>query len=473
MTFTTLSEETPARGKAGPAGLAGWVLFDWATQPFYTLITTFLFAPYFTAYFVGDVRGAAWWGYIMGASALIVAIGSPLLGAMADARGRLKPYIAVIAVIFAISQSLLWFAEPGALWRLWLIVPALIVATACAEFATVLNNALMPRLVPAGQLGRISGIGWALGYAGGLVSLLLVAAFIQVDPSTGKTLLGFDPLLPTTETGREADRFVGPLCAMWFALFVLPFFLFTPDIQPAAKTRHLSLRGAFGALGETLRNVRRYRDIALFLIAHLLFIDGLLAIFTFGGVYAATVFGWTSLTLASFGIILTVAGGIGAFIGGFLDDRLGAKTVIIGALLLLMIAALGVISIDSSHVLFTVPVEPRQRGAPFGTTGELVYIGFAILIGLAAGPLQSASRSFLARMAPPEHMTEFFGLFAFSGKVTAFAAPLTIGLISDMTGSLRLGMASILVFLVLGLIVMLRVQASNRGQQTEPAIQAH
>jgi len=231
--------------------------------------------------------------------------------------------------------------------------------------------------------------------------------------------------------------------------------LFTPDAQPKATPGGASLRDAFASLKETLRNVRRYRDIVLFLIAHLLFIDGLLAIFSFGGIYAATVFGWQSLTLAYFGIILTVAGGIGAFLGGFLDDRLGSKTVIIGALILLMIAALGVISIDRTHVLFGIAVPPRVAGSPaFASQGEMVYIAFAILIGLSAGPLQSASRSFLARMAPPEHMTAFFGLFAFSGKVTAFVAPLTIALISDITGSLRIGMSSILVLLAVGLMVM-------------------
>jgi MFS transporter, UMF1 family len=205
--------------------------------------------------------------------------------------------------------------------------------------------------------------------------------------------------------------------------------------------------------------VRSYREITLFLIAHLLYIDGLLAIFSFGGIYATVVFGWGSIQLAVFGVILAVAGGIGAFAGGFLDDKLGSKTVIIGALILLIIACLGAISIDRTHVLFAIEVSAPEEGRRlFGSIGEIFYLGFGVLIGVSAGPLQSASRSFLARLAPPEQMTEFFGLFAFSGKVSAFAAPLTIGLVNQLTGSLRLGMATILIYLAAGLVVMMAVR---------------
>jgi UMF1 family MFS transporter len=464
MTTAAVGVHAPVHRKTSLLGLASWVLFDWSTQPFYTLISTFLFAPYFTGVFVGEPQGAALWGYIAGASALLVAMGSPILGAMADNSGRIKPYSAAIAVVLVISQALLWYAEPGGGvdGRLWLIVGTMIVATCAAEFVTVLNNALMPRLVPPEQLGRISGTGWAVGYVGGIVSLVLMAAFVLIDPTTGKTMLGLTPLLPD-DPSRPADRIVGPFCAIWFAIFVLPSFLFTPDAPPKAGGAKVSLSGAFRTLGETLRNVSRYRNIARFLIANLLFIDGLTAIFTFGGIYGANLFGWQSIALASFGLIITIAGGVGAFIGGFLDDYIGSKTVILGALVLLMAAALGIVSIDGTHVLFAIEVPaPEAVRAAFHSTGEAAYIGFAILIGLAAGPLQSASRSFLGRLAPREHITEFYGIFAFSGKVSAFAAPVTVSVITNTTGSLRLGMATILIYLVIGLVIMSQVR-------TEPA----
>ncbi len=457
MASTTVGDASPARRTAGPLAVTSWMLFDWASQPFYTLITTFLFAPYFASYFIGDAaRGSALWGYAMAAGAVLVAVGSPVLGAMADARGRLKPYMAWLSVAFVLGQAALWYAVPGgSSGYIWLVVIALIVATCAGEFTTVLNNSLMPRLVPADQLGRLSGAGWALGYVGGLISLIIMVALIQTDAQTGRTILGLDPIIAFDLPSHEADRFVGPFCALWYAVFVIPYFLFTPDVPPRADAVQVSVRGAFASMMTTLRNIAGYRDIALFFIARMLFIDGLLAIFTFGGVYAAAVFGWQTIVIGYFGIILSVAAGVGALVGGFLDDRLGSKTVIIWSLLLLIVGALGVISIDRTHVLFALEVAPPvEGGGVFASTGERIYILFAILIGLASGPLQSASRSLLARLAPEEHMSEFFGFFAFSGKVTAFAAPFVVALVSDTTGSLQIAMASILVFLFAGLAVM-------------------
>lgn len=440
----------------GPLAIGSWMLFDWAAQPFYTLITTFLFAPYFAAIVVGDAaKGSALWGYTMAVAAILVAAGSPILGAMADARGRLKPLIAWLSVGFVLAQAALWYAVPDASNALWLILPALILATVTGEFSIVLTNALMPRLAGPDRLGAISGGGWALGYAGGLLSLILMAAFFLIDAKAGRTMLGFEPLIAFDIESHEADRFVGPFCALWFLIFVFPFFLFTPDAPPMANAQNASLKSAFSSLGGTLRNIGHYRDIAIFFIARMLYIDGLLAIFTFGGIYAASIFGWQALIIGYFGIILSVAAGIGAALGGFLDDKLGSKTVILGALLILIVGALGVISIDRDSVFFVLDVSPRDPNAgTFASAGEQTYLAFAILIGLAAGPLQSASRSLLARMAPPEHMTEFFGFFAFSGKVTAFAAPFMIGLVSDITGSLQTAMSMILVFLFAGLAIM-------------------
>jgi UMF1 family MFS transporter len=313
----------------------------------------------------------------------------------------------------------------------------------------------MPRLVTEDQLGRLSGGGWALGYVGGLISLIFMAAFILVDTQTGKTMLGLDPLLKLDVATREMDRIVGPFSALWYAVFIIPFFLFTPDAPANPNAQRRSMREAITGLGETLRHIGRYRNLVVFFIARMLFIDGLLAIFTFGGIYATSIFGWQTIVVGYFGIILSVAAGIGALIGGFLDDQLGSKPVIIGSVALLIIGSLGVMSIDASHIFFTLDVTPRPPGsAPFVSTGEIFYMAFAILIGLASGPSQAACRSLLARLAPAEHMSEFFGFFAFSGKVTAFAAPFIIGIVSDTTGSLQMAMSVILAFLLAGMVGM-------------------
>lgn len=450
-----------APGHSGWRGLFGWVMFDWAAQPFYTLILTFLFAPYFASTFVGDAAlGQEIWAYATAATGFIVAFASPVVGAIADASGRRKPWIAISSLVLVAAMSVLWVAEPGKTSMLATVVGAIIVAGVAAEIATVFTNAMMPGLVPPNQLGRLSGFGWAVGYTGGLVSLVLTAGFLVADGETGRTMLGLAPVLPLDTLAHEGERLIGPFCALWYAVFILPLFLFTPDHVPGPRARGLAqaARQGLAQLYESLLHLRRYANIVRFLLARMLYADGLGAIFAFGGLYASGLFGWGATELGLFGVILTIAASIGAVLGGPLDDRIGARPVIMIGLVGLIVACAGVLSVDKTHVLYVLEVEPASdsRGL-FASTGEQVYLLFSIGIGLVAGPVQAASRSLLARMAPPEMMTEFFGLFAFSGKVTAFAAPLGVGIVTGLTGDQRLGIASIAVFLVGGFLLLLTV----------------
>jgi len=450
-------EAEPASRRA----LFGWVMFDWATQPFYTLVVTFLFAPYFVNAFMADpVRGASLWAYATGIAELIAAALAPVLGAVADTGQPRKPWIAVFSVLLVAGLCGLWLAEPGRIDLVPVVLIAFGLATIGAELATVFNNAMMDSLVPAQRLGTLSGTGWATGYVGGLASLVLVAGVLVPDPHTGKTLFGLPPLFTLDLETRQGDRLVGPFSALWYLVFVLPLFLFTPDRPPGPRQAH-PVREGLRQLARSVRNIiRHHGQIALFLLARMLYADGLGAVFAFGGIYAATVFGWGATELGLFGIVLTIAGTIGAFAGGPLDDRLGSKTVIVAALLLFIAASIGVLSVDKSHVLFAVPVAAKLSGsAPFSSSGEQVLLAFAVLIGLAAGPIQAASRTLLARISPPEMITEFFGFFSFSGKITAFAAPLVIGAVTHLSGSQRIGIGSCLVFLIVGLLLLLRVKA--------------
>jgi UMF1 family MFS transporter len=450
--------------ETGRTALLGWVLFDWATQPFYTLVVTFLFAPYFVNGFVADPAwGSALWAYATGIAELLAAALAPVLGAIADAGLPRKPWIAGFSVLLVAGMSGLWFAAPGDIGMVPVVLGSFGLAVIGAELATVFTNAMMPSLVPERRLGTLSGFGWGAGYVGGLVSLALVAGLVVADPDTGKTILGLDPVVPLDPAVREGDRLVGPLSAAWFALFVLPLFLFTPD-RATQQFRAQTVKAGLSQLGRSVRNlVGNHAQIALFLLARMLYADGLGAVFAFGGIYAATVFGWGAAALGLFGIVLTIAGTVGALLGGLLDDRFGSRTVIVSALVLFVLASIGVLSVDRDHVLFSVPVAPKSPGsAPFSSVGEQVYLGFAILIGLASGPIQASSRTLLARMCPSEKVTEFFGFFAFSGKITAFAAPLTIGVVTAATGSQRIGIATSLVFLVSGLLLLLRVNVRPR-----------
>ncbi|MGE5513763.1 MAG: MFS transporter [Bacteroidota bacterium] len=460
MATATISAAAEERPAAPRRALAGWVLFDWAAQPYYTLILTFLFAPYFANVVVGDAaRGQAIWGYGAAVAGILIAIGSPLLGALADGRGRRKPWIALFSLVLAGGMAALWLAKPNSTGlALWLIVLSFVVATIAAEFTTVFTNSIMPTLVPQSQIGRLSGIGWGVGYAGGLISLALMAGLIVTNPATGKTLLGLDPLLHLDGGARESDRLVGPFSAAWYLIFMIPFFLFVPDVRAPATTaaRHSPVT----ELLATLRDLPRHRDMMLFLLARAIYVDGLSAIFAFGGIYGSSVFGWQAFELGLFGIILTLTGAIGAVIGGFLDDRWGSKRVILVSLVILLAGAIGILSVSKTHVLFSLDVPLKEAGSrPFSSIGELIYLGFAMLIGVVAAPVQAASRSLLAHLAPPDKMTQFFGLFAFSGKVTAFAAPFLVATVTALTESQRAGMTVIAGFLITGMLLMLPVRS--------------
>lgn len=455
-----MSKVAPPVGKSG---VVGWALFDWATQPYYTLVVTFLFAPYFVNGFMSNPAHAqSLWAYATGAAQLLTAVLAPVLGAIADAGLPRKPWIGVFSAMLIIGLAGLWFAVPGSTAAVPLVLFSFGIATLGVELATQFNNAMMPGLVSAQRLGRLSGLAWAVGYVGGLVSLALVAGLLVTSPDTGKTLFGLSPSVTLDSATREGDRLVGPFCALWYAIFVLPMFLFTPDRRngpAAANPMREGLRRLWQSLQELLR---AHRDVALFLLARMLYSDGCAAVFSFGAIYAASVFGWGVTELGLFGIILTVAAFFGACLGGLVDDRAGSKNVIVMGLLVFIIGSLGVLSVDPDEILFVVAVSEKALGAGlFGSTGEQVLLGFALLIGVALGPIQASSRTLLARICPPAQTTEFYGFFSFSGKVTAFAAPLAIGLATTLTSSQRLGISVSLVFLIAGLLLLLPVRSTR------------
>ncbi len=465
--------ESAARMNSGPndpasarsasrLAIAGWVMFDWACQPFFTLIITFVYAPYFASAVVGDaVHGQALWGFATGAAGIFIALFSPVLGAIADATGRRKPWIAAFGILLVVGSTLLWFGKSGDASTIPIVLMAFVIGAIGVEFATVFNNSMMPSLVPKERLGRLSGLGWGMGYVGGLVSLVVALGFLAANPVTGKTLFGLTPLFGLDPVLREGDRVTGPLTALWFIVFVLPLFLFTPD-----GARGLPLARAIGsgwaAIRETFREARRHRNLGLFLLANMIYADGLVALFAFGGIYAVGTFGWHTIELGIFGILLTITGTIGAISGGWLDDRFGPKRVILGALLLLLLATATILSVERDKILFVIAVTPPVTGGGlFGSAAEKLYLALGLLIGLAAGPLQAASRTLLVRLAPQEKLAEFFGLFALSGKITSFAAPTLVATVTALTVSQKAGVSVLLVFFTVGALLLARVRING------------
>ncbi|WP_188407711.1 MFS transporter [Agaricicola taiwanensis] len=444
-------------------GLFGWILFDVATQPVATLITTFVFAPYFASRLASSpVEGQSLWGFATGAAGLIIAVLAPLLGAMADASGRRKPWIAAFSLLSITGCLLLWRAAPGVEGAVALAIAGFIMASIGAEFATVFTNAMMPTLVPQERMGRLSGYGWAAGYFGGLVSLAIMLGFVVASPDTGLTLAGIAPFLGLDPASGEGDRASGPFAALWYLLFILPLLLWTPDGRGHGNQGG-HVRAGIASLRATLVALPRHRDIMIFLAAQMIYIDGLIALFAFGGIYAAGTFGWTTIEIGIFGILLTITGTIGAAVGGVLDDRLGPKAVVLGSLACLILASVGILATTADRIFFIVDVAPATAGdGLFSSTAERVYVALGLAIGMVAGPLQAASRTLLARLAPPEHMTQFFGLYALSGKVTSFLGPMLVGLMTAWSESQRGGMAVLLVFFVGGAALLTAVRVPVR-----------
>lgn len=440
------------------AAVISWMFFDWAAQPYFSLITTFVFAPYFATRVASDAAtGQSLWGFATAAAGLLIALASPVLGAVADASGRRKPWIAGFGAVFVIGACVMWIGKPG---DPSIIVPLLIAygfATIGVEFATVFNNAMMPTLVPPDKIGRLSGSGWALGYVGGILSLILVLGFMAASPATGRTLFGLVPIFGLDPASFEGDRISGPLSGIWFVVFVLPMFLLTPDF-PARTSIGNAVRDGLSELRVTLRALPQHKSMLAFLIANMIYTDGLVSLFAFGGIYAAGTFGWNTIQIGTFGIILAVAGTFGAFLGGRLDDALGPKRVIAGSMALLLFSVVAILLIDRETIFFIKVTPPVDGGGLFAAPAEKAYLALGCLIGMAGGPLQAASRTLLIRLAPQDRIAQFFGLFALTGKVTSFMGPLLIGLVTAVTASQKAGMAVLVVFFVAGLGLLARVR---------------
>jgi UMF1 family MFS transporter len=439
--------------RASGRGIWGWMLFDWAAQPFFTVVTTFIFGPYFVSRLTGDpAMGQAVWGYGLAAAGFVIAILSPVLGSIADQTGPRKPWIAFFAAIKIVSLCLLWLAAPGS--NLWLVVLTFSLASVAAEFSTVFNDSMMPRLVPKDDIGRVSNVAWGLGYLGGMIALIFVVALLAGSPETGKTIIGADPLFGLDPKLGEDARATGPLSALWYFVFILPMFFFTPD---AAKGLPVgpAVREGLAELKVTLGEVRKRAGIFRFLIARMIYQDGVNALLSLGGAFAAAMFGWSITEIGMFGIILNVVAIFGCWIAARVDTSLGSKVVVIVALVMLALATVGIVSTGPGFTLFGVLQLPgADSGGLFGTAAEKAYIVYGLLIGLAFGPVQASSRSYMARSVTPEESGRYFGIYALAGRATSFAAPFMVATVTAVSGSPRLGMAMIILFLGAGLWIL-------------------
>lgn len=436
-----------------PRGVLSWMLFDWAAQPFFTVIITFIFGPYFVSRLVDDpVTGQAAWGYTITISGLCIALLAPALGSIADASGARKPWIAGFALIKIIALGLLWLARPDS--ALWLPMLCIILATLAAEFSIVFNDSLLPHLAREEHIGRVSNQAWGLGYLGGLVVLFSVLLLLTTNPETGKTLLGMTPLWDLDPAQGEDARITGPYAALWYALFILPMFLFTPDIKQGLPLRRALVTG-LRELIYTFSELRQRASLFRFLLARMIYQDGVNGLLALGGTFAAGMFGWQTMEMGVYGILLLVVAIGGCFWAGYVDARIGSKRVVIAGLVCLTIACIGIISTGPGYTLFgALPLSSADNGGLFATAAEKAYIFFGLLIGLAFGPVQASSRSYFARSVSIEETGRYFGIYALSGRVTSFLAPMAVATLTLYSDSARLGMAALVVFLGVGLLLL-------------------
>ncbi|MDA8553227.1 MFS transporter [Alphaproteobacteria bacterium] len=442
MTTTT---QKPSR-----RALWSWALYDFANSAFTTIVITFIFAIYFADVLVcsaewagclsadaeaqmslaerlGDTRGQALWGYSQTFITLLVAVLAPVFGAIADLGGRRKPWIFTFSMICIVATVGLFFMRPDPMF----IIPAILlvaVANAGFELGIVFNSSMLPDLVEKEKVGRWSGLAWGLGYFGGLVSL--VVCLVLVLGSDDSTRLG-------------ATLSTNLIVAGWFLVFMLPMFFFTPDRPGKGLPVGQAISKGLSSVVGTGRTILRQPNLRLFLFARMIFTDGAITLFSMGATYAAIRHGMSLEQIILFGILLNVTAGAGAMVFGFIDDRIGAKRVIVISLVCLI--ALGIPGLTTPYWL------------PDGTA-TWAFIGFGAALGIFVGPLQSAGRSFMARLAPADQRTEYFGFLALTGKATTFLGPFAVATVTIVTGNMDIGMMPILVFWIVGLIFMLRVK---------------
>lgn len=449
---------------ASRLGQTSWALFEWARNPFVLLVTIYLFAPYFANVVVGDgVKGQALLGDIQAYSGLVIALLAPFLGAIADKGGRRKPWIALYTAILAGSMVMLWFAMPGATgWSLFLIGAYWALANVAFEFSAVFHNSLLPSIASHKRIAGLSGLALALGNAAGVLLLLFMLIAFALPGKLPWGFLPAHPLFGIDQALHEPERMAGPVGAIWLLIFAVPLFLFTPD-RPATDLSLLaSMRAGVRSVIDTIRSLRHYRNVGMYLLARLFFNDGMTAVLVFGGAYASSTFHWGPIEMLIYGIELSIFAVFGGFFGGFIDNKFGSKRAIFISIGGTTIALLISLTMAPDRIFWFIPYDvnaPHVWSLPFfNTWPELIFLGIINFIAILITAGYANSRTMLARIAPPEKMTEFFGLYSLSGQSTSFLATGFVSWLTVMSQSQRIGLLGEVLFLTAGLLLMFFVR---------------
>ena len=444
----------------------GWYFFDWASQPYHTVLNTFIFGPFFASiaavYFLNlglneelaDAKAQALWAWSTALFGIIIALTAPVFGAMADSTGRRMPWIVGFSIMYVVGSGLLWFTDPEASNLYWMLA-SFGMGFIGAEYALIFVNAQLPALGTKEEIGKISGSGFAFGYLGGVVSLILVLALI-VEQGNGLTIIGLEPVFGLDPEQREGTSATGIVTALWFAVFMIPYFMWVREKPSTAK--RASVPQALNSVMTSIKGLRNKPSLATYLVSSMLYRDGLNGLYTFGGVYAALVLNWEVSQIGAFGVIAALGAALFSYLGGFADRRFGPKPIIIFSILALIVVSFVIINL-SPTTFFGVSLA-EGTGLP-----DTVFMVCGVFIGGMGGVLQSTSRSLMVRHCDPNASTECFGLYGLSGRATAFLAPLLIGVVTHVSESARIGISPVIGLFLFGLILLIWVKGDGEGNK--------
>ncbi|MFL4469509.1 MFS transporter [Tateyamaria armeniaca] len=434
----------------------GWFFFDWASQPYHTVLLTFIFGPFFVSLAsesflsqgveteLAKANAQAMWSFTLTITGLIIGFGAPFLGAMADTGGRRMPWIIAFSLMLAAGAGGLWFTEPDGSNLTWMLM-VFALGFIGAEYALIFINAQLPSLGTEEEIGQISGSAFSFGYAGGVLSLFLIL-LLFAEQGNGKTLIGLDPFFGLLDAeSREGTRFAGPFVAVWFSVFMIPYFLWVREVRPTGT--RTSVAAALSRLWNTVRNLPAKRSLFTYLGSSMLYRDALNGLYSFGGTFALLVLDFSVVEVGVFGIIAAIGASVFSYVGGHADKRFGPKPVVITTILVLMGVCFMLVNL-SRDSMFGIPLAEGSM-AP-----DIIFYICGVLIGGMGGVMQSASRTLMVRHCDPAAPTESFGLYGLTGRATAFVAPFLIGVATTVTGSTQLGVSPLLALFLLGLIML-------------------
>jgi UMF1 family MFS transporter len=472
--------DKPAGSRVGgvwaPAGFS-WALFEFARNPYYMLIVTYVFPPYFAQFVVGDaVEGQAAIAEATKWAGVIGALTAPLLGAMMDRGGARKPLMAVFLAMIAVSGLSLWWSLPAGGLGVAGTMSFLVLGFVGYTYSELTHNAMLRSSGRPDALSKISGAGIGLGQ---LSSALCLAGLVVIA--------SIAPALGGAEEGYALQRGTGPFVAIFLFFFVIPFFIYMPDGAPPGGTWVRAARelmsdptGKLNPLGQLSRFggyiaglVRAYPEAMKYLGARLIYADGMVALLSLAGVFAAGMFSWGISESALFGIYASIFGAIGAFlIGPPLDRKLGARKAIMVELSIMCVGVVLALSATPDAVLYgLVPAGHAVHGLPyFNTLAEVFYLALAAVIAANAAACITSSRYFMVTLAPKERTSEFFGLYAISSTATVWMGPMLVEFATRASNDQRIGFSPVLLLLVVGLALMFTLKRDTGDPNAPRAV---